>query len=56
MDAILASSSRTTAWYTALSAVLPQANGPCPATSTIGVWSGSRVRKQSMICVPVSAS
>jgi len=55
-NAILAISSRTTAWWTASSAVFPQVKAPCPATRTIGVLEGSRPRKQSRICRPVSAS
>lgn len=56
--AILATSSSTTAWYTASAASLPQVKGPWLAQITPGMAEGSmhRSRKVSTITAPVLRS
>ena len=56
VDAIIATSSSTTALWTASSASFPQAKGPCFFTRTAGRAAGSSSRKRSTTTRPVSSS
>ena len=56
MKAILATSSRTTALWTALSASVPQVKGPWFLTRTAGVSIGFMALKRSTMTLPVSFS